>query len=323
VDHPDLSTHTATSTSTRKEAPVKSAGRVLDLIEELAAAPEGLPFGDLSRHLGLPKSSLHGLLTVLTERGYVAFDPEQRMYSLGIRVWEAGQAYVSHHNLEREALPVMRRVVEAINETVQLAVLDGIENVYLAKVDCSHPLRLQSEIGKRLHAHATGLGKVLLAFLPPDELRDRLAGQSLPLFTSNTIRDLDTLLPTLDEIRRRGFAMDNQEYTPGLVCVAVPIFDRDDRVPVALSASIPLSRAAPEQLAVALRSIAAASVELSHRLGKSRPDSRLATLATGEGAAPPPEWLPAQGGALDNTMRVGSHDHRLFDVRRDKGGGDA
>jgi DNA-binding IclR family transcriptional regulator len=284
VDHQVAATNPSSAIDARKEAQVKSAGRVLDLLVDLANAPDGMVFAELARRQQLPKSSLHGLLAVLTNRGFVEFEPQRRTYSLGIRTWEIGQAYLHHRDLIREALPLMERVVAEINETVQLAALDGIENVYLAKVDCSHPIRLQSEVGKRLHAHATGLGKVLLAFLPDAELRSRFDGDQLPAFNANTIREFSSLLLVLDLIRERGFALDDQEYTPGLRCVAVPVFDIDDSIPAALSASIPLMRADEDQLAIALRSIAAASIDISSRLGRAEPDRRLTALTHWQGA---------------------------------------
>jgi DNA-binding IclR family transcriptional regulator len=195
--------------------PVKSAVRVLDILEALAASPDGVSFSDLGRRLHLPKSSLHGLLATLTDNGYANFDPEQRTYSLGIRVWEQGQAYSRHRDLLREARRVMEGIVTAVNETVQLAALDGNENVYLAKVDCSHPVRLQSEVGGRLPAHATGLGKVLLAGLPPETLRARLDEHSLAAFTPWTVTDRSALLAELDVTRAQGFGVDDQEYTWG------------------------------------------------------------------------------------------------------------
>ncbi|MGH2560077.1 MAG: IclR family transcriptional regulator [Thermomicrobiales bacterium] len=281
----EIPTATATETIQAGQAQIKSAGRVLDIIEALAAAPAGLGFAELSRAQRVPKSSLHGLLSVLTARGYVSLDAQRRTYGLGIRVWEAGQAYLRHRDVVREALPVMEEIVREINETVQLATLDGIENVYLAKVDCSHPIRLQSEVGKRLFAHATGLGKVLLAHLPDDELRARLDGVALPSFTPNTINQLPDLLRVLETIRERGFAVDDQEYTPGLRCVAVPICDLDDdaAVTAALSASIPLMRAGSGQLEAALRAVAAGSIEISRRLGRAHANHRLVALTHWQG----------------------------------------
>ena len=128
----------------------KSAIRALDLIVALAGERRGLSFTELLRMLAVPKSSLHELLAVLTDRGFVEYERESRTYMLGIRVWENGQAYLRHHELVSMARPVMEHIVAQVNETVQVAVLDGVENVYLAKVDCSHPLRLQSDVGRRL-----------------------------------------------------------------------------------------------------------------------------------------------------------------------------
>lgn len=258
---------------------VKSAERVLDLFELLAREPAGLSFPQIQQRLQLPKSSLHELLQVLVGRSFLEFDSQQRTYVLGLRLWEAGQAYPQHHQLVREARPIMDGVVHEINETVQLAKLDGIENVYLDKVDCSHPLRLQSDVGKRLYAHATGLGKAMLAFLPPDELARRFKGQTLPRFTANTIADLGALEAELDATRARGFACDDQEYTPGLRCVAIPIRDAREQIVAAMSVSIPILRADSAPLGRALQLLAQAGLELSRRLGCPSYDERLSALA--------------------------------------------
>ncbi len=266
-----------------RPAHVKSASRALDIIEGLAAEPNGLAFTELARRQAIPKSSLHALLTVLTDRGYVELDAERRTYGLGIRTWEVGQAWATRRSLVDLAIPVMEQVVRNINETTQLAVLDGIENVYLAKVDCSHPIRLQSEVGKRLYAHATGLGKVLLAAHSDDDLRARYDGQPFPQVESSPIRSLDRLLQVVAGVRDRGFATDDQEYTPGLRCVAVPVYTGEHQVVASISAAIPLMRAGPEQMANALRTVAAASIDLSRALGATVPDPRLVGLTGWDG----------------------------------------
>lgn len=257
---------------------VKSAERVLDIIELLAREPGGLSFTALLRMLQLPKSSLHELLGVLMRRGYITLAADTRSYTLGLRVWESGQAYLRQHDLASEAKPIMDEIVRALNETVQLAVLDGIENVYLAIVNCTHAVRLQSEVGKRLYAHATGLGKLLLAHLGAEDLQQRLNGQALPRFTPNTVTELPALLAQLARIRQLGFAFDNQEYTPGLRCVAVPVTDYSGQVVAALSVSIPIMRAPSSPLYIALATLASHSLALSRRLGSSADDPRLLRL---------------------------------------------
>lgn len=257
---------------------VKSAERVLDIIETLVQEPAGLSFTALLRALQIPKSSLHELLDVLTRRGYIALDSDTRIYTLGLHLWESGQAYLQQHDLIGEARPVMDEIVRVLNETVQLAVLDGIENVYLAKVDCTHPVRLQSEVGRRLYAHATGLGKVLLAHLPPEELMRRLDGRTLPQFTTTTITTISALLAELVVIRQNGFALDNEEYTPGLRCVAVPISDHSGRTIAAMSVSIPMLRTHSSHLSDALCLLAKGSLSLARRLGSRADDTRLIQL---------------------------------------------
>ncbi len=283
VEHHEVPGSAKTASPGGKVAHVKSASRALDILEALAVAPDGVGFSDLARGRSIPKSSLHALLTVMTDRGYVEFDPERRTYELGIRTWEIGQAWRSQRDLIRKALPEMQRVVDAVNETVQLAVLDGIENVYLAKVDCSHPLRLQSEVGKRLYAHATGLGKVLLAARDDDDLHARFRHGPFPVVATSPIRSLADLLVAVARVRRLGFAVDDQEYTPGLRCVAVPVYDIDNQVIAALSASVPLMRANDALFEAALRQISLASIAISRALGSHVDDPRLAELTEWRG----------------------------------------
>ena len=257
---------------------VKSAGRALDLIEILAERSEGLSFTALLQTTGFPKSSLHALLAVLSARRYVQFDEATRLYTLGIQVWQNGQSFLGARDIVREVRPVMNEIAAALNETVQLARLDGTENVYLAKVDSTHPLRLQSEVGVRLSAHATGIGKALLANLSDDEVRHRFGEKPLRRMTQNTITNVAALLKELARIRAFGFAIDNEEYTPGLFCLAVPIYDHAGHALVAISTSVPIMRLSPEILTSGLSLLCKASIETTKRLGGQHCDARLQAL---------------------------------------------
>lgn len=221
---------------------VKSALRVLLLIELLTENPRGLTFPEIREQLDLPKSSLHGLLKVATDRGHLSFDESNRTYRLGVRQLEAGQAFFAGSDLREQALPVMERVRDQINETVQLSVLDGRENVYVAKVSATQALQLVSEVGSRLPAHATGLGKVLLAHLDPDELERRFEGVVFEQFTERTVGSLGELRTVLETIRRNGYGIDDGEYTDGVYCIAVPIFGVGPAPLAAMSVSIPTIR---------------------------------------------------------------------------------
>jgi DNA-binding IclR family transcriptional regulator len=198
---------------------------------------------------------------------------------LGIRTWEAGQAYARQHELVRHAESVMREVVAQINETIQLARLDGNENVYIAKVDSTHPLRLQSDVGGRLLAHATGLGKTLLAELPDAEVKARFAETGLPRMTENTLTSFKALLAELSATRERGFGIDNAEYTHGVFCLAAPIRAASGPARLALSITVPTLRASIDGLAAALSALARAAGEIAARTGGVASEPKLARLA--------------------------------------------
>jgi DNA-binding IclR family transcriptional regulator len=221
---------------------VKSAGRVLDVLEHLAAAPDGVSFPALCAELQVPKSSLHALLATLADRGWVYLHHSTRQYRIGVRAWQAGRSFSGLDALAQLAQPSLEAASAELNETVQLAVLDGVDNVYVAKVDSDHPLQLVSRVGSRLPAYATGLGKVLLADLAPDELRRRMRGVEFQRFTDRTITDLGALERALVEARANGFAQDEGEYTTGVFCVAVPIVDATGTVVAAMSCSVPSPR---------------------------------------------------------------------------------
>lgn len=219
--------------------PVKSAQRTIALIELLTKESGGLTFPELEERTGWPRSSLYNLLRTMAEQQHLSFDAITRRYQIGIRIWEAGEAFIRKHDLATVAQPFLQRASEELNETVQLAVLDGLENIYIAKVEANHPLKLVSEIGGRLPAYATGLGKVLLAALPERELLRRLENAKLESFTARTITNVDHLLHELREVRERGYATDTGEYTPGVYCVAVPVRRAHTNVVAAMSASVP------------------------------------------------------------------------------------
>jgi DNA-binding IclR family transcriptional regulator len=248
-------------------APVKSADRVLTLIELLTEHRDGLTFTQLQELTGWPRSSLYGLLRTMAERHHLEFDPHSQGYRVGVRLWEAGQAFNSGVEIVQVAMPHLREARERLGETVQLAVLDGVENIYIAKVDAKHALKLDSFVGARLPAHATGIGKVLLAGLTDEELDRRLQGIELIRYTATTISDVAALREVLNKIRAQGFATDDQEYTMGVRCYAVPISDVAGQVTAAISVSIPLARVSAGIDEAALSVLTEAAGRISAQLG--------------------------------------------------------
>lgn len=247
--------------------PVKSADRALTLIEVLTEHNGGLTFTELQELIGWPRSSLYGLVRTMSERNHLSLDPRTQKYRIGVRIWEAGQAFKQGLDIADLAVPHLQAAKDRLGETVQLAVLDGVENVYIAKAEASHTLRLESFVGARLPAYATGIGKVLLAGLDEAELDRRLRYVKLKPHTATTITDMAILRNVIRETRERGFGIDNQEFTLGVCCFAVPVFDNSGRVIASMSASIPSVRISDGIEERALSVLGDTATQLSAQLG--------------------------------------------------------
>ena len=246
---------------------VKSAQRALMVLELLTRSEKPLSFGEIGAELSYPRSSLFGLLRTLQDRNWIELDEQTRRYRLGIRTMEAGNAYLRSIDLVQLAHPHMVRVRDAIEETVQLSVLDGRFNIYLGKVEGKQTLRLASEVGRRLEAHTTALGKVMLAGLNDQEFERLFDGIALEGYTAATITDLVQLQAELMAIRRRGYATDEEEHTLGVRCVALPVRNHTGLTVAALSVSFPSVRYSDERAERARDLLTEAVAAVSQGLG--------------------------------------------------------
>jgi IclR family transcriptional regulator, blcABC operon repressor len=199
---------------------VTRAAAILDALAEHPAAPTSL--SDLARRLALPKSSVANICAALVDAGLVR--RAGAGFALGRRLAELGGAYLATVDQVQEFYDLADRLPVASEETTQMALLDGLEVTYLARHDGRQPIRLASEIGRRLPASCTALGKATLAALDPADLSERLRGvEALPTLTPNSHRRVAELLDDLDEVRRRGHAIDNEETAEGIICLGVAI----------------------------------------------------------------------------------------------------
>ncbi len=245
---------------------VKSADRLMTLLEYLADVGEAT-FQSITTDLSLPNSSAHQLLLNVTRRGFAEYNATSRMYRLGIRVWELGQAYNRAGDLATLAQPLMDDLVGVVDETVQLARLDGMEEVHIAFSETSHPVKLYSAVGLRLPAHVTGLGKALLSGLTDAEIRDLYRDAELERFTDKTITDVERLILSIHKIRSRGQAADIEEYAIGCRCVARPIHNSDGAVIAAMSVSVPTPRYSPGLGRQIMKSLTSTVQEIERKIG--------------------------------------------------------
>jgi DNA-binding IclR family transcriptional regulator len=230
---------------------VQSLDRALSILDVLRLSEVDLALGDVAARTGLPKSTTHRLLSTLERRGLVARDPIAGTYRLATKTFPPVGAG-----------PGVRGILEDLaarsGETANLGAPIGREVLYVDRADSPHALRWQLGVGSRVPVHCSGMGKAILAFLSPAEVSRRLP-RRLEAFTENTITSRAILLEELGRIRRRGYALDSEEFMDGVRCVAVPVLGPDREVGHAISLAGPAFRLTPrraEQQVSALREAA-------------------------------------------------------------------
>jgi IclR family transcriptional regulator, acetate operon repressor len=225
--------------------PVKSAVRTAELLDYLARNEGPHSLTALQQQLGYPKSSLHVLLRTLVDLGWLETDITGTLYRIGMRALLAGTSYINTDEVVRLSREVLDWVAEETTQTVHLARLDDTDIVYLATRASRHYLRPFSRVGQRLPAYATSLGKALLAARTDGEVRGLLP-DPMEALTPNTLTDIDALLADLSRTRERGYSIDHEENTLGLMCFGVALPYREPPRD-AISCSIPVALMDPEQ----------------------------------------------------------------------------
>jgi IclR family KDG regulon transcriptional repressor len=243
---------------------VRNAAR---LLKAFLTREESIGVSELARRLDLGKSNVHRLLSTLVTEGLVEQDPRTGGYRLGIVMFELGEAVKVHMDLHAAAGPVLAHLREQTGESSQVGVLDGDEVVYVDRLESAHSLRLFTETGRRVPAHCTSSGKVLLAHSPEHDREAFLGRRGLARLTPHTITDAAALRDELATVRARGWAEAINEREIGVASIAAPIRDIHGDVVAAISIGAPVARFG----AVPRRRIARALVEageaVSRRLG--------------------------------------------------------
>lgn len=262
-----------TRTRTQVES-VRALDRGLAILETLARDGE-LSLTQLAERVNLPNSTTYRLLETLRKRGFATQSPETGLYRVGIRALEVGGSFAVRLRLHEVALPAMKALVDEVNETVNLAVLDGRDAVYVGQVEGRQLVRMFTQIGARTPLHCTGVGKVLLAWRSPEEVQGLLGEGPYRAYTPHTITRIEPLLEELARVRQRGYAVDNEERELGVRCVAAPIRDLSGQVVAALSLSAPASRLGDERASALASRVQAAARQISGWLGyRSRDEGR-------------------------------------------------
>lgn len=218
----------------------KPTKRVVDILIYVAKIKNGCNLTEISRVLGLPKSTISPILKTLNELKLIQQNKDNLKYTIGINTFKVGNQFLSDLNIIDIIKFHMRTIVKECNEICQLGILDGTDVVYIAKVDSAQPIKLTSSVGKALPAHCTALGKILLSSYNNKELKD-LYENGFESLTNKSITDIEILLKQVNNIRKTNFAYETGESNPQIECLAVPIFSKN-KIFASMSVSIPLFR---------------------------------------------------------------------------------
>ena len=235
---------------------VQSVERIFQLIEQLAAHPTGVSLQKLAGETGLAKSTVHRLLASLVSLGYAAQEPETGRYRLTLKMFELSSGIVNSMEIMDVAKAHLERLSQRTGEAVHLVIRDAQDIVYIYKTE-SGPMRMSSRVGLRSPLYCTGVGKAILATLPPEEVEDVWNHSSLKKLTSRTVVDLTEMQDQLAEVRANGYAIDDEENEMGVRCVAVAIPGPDGRAESAFS----ISGLAPYMTPERIRRVAALALD--------------------------------------------------------------
>ena len=212
-----------------------SIERAFAILEYLDGSRRGRNISELSRTLGIPKSTTHVIVRLLQRLGYLSLDECKRQYSLGLKVYGLGRGLMKSFNLPDKALGPMKWLVEATRCTSQLAVLAEDQAMYVQKVEGPGLIQFNSYVGKRTNLHCTGVGKVLLAYAPEEKQEHILNRRSFARYTIKTITSPGALRKELVKVRQRGYALDDEEEELEVRCVAAPVFNQNGECVAALA----------------------------------------------------------------------------------------
>lgn len=219
-----------------------SAERSLRLLALLANEGRALSLADLAAQLSLPKGTAHRICTQLLATGFLARDVDERMFSVGPALRQLAFDTLNHGVVRGLRHEVLSELVRQVGETCNFTTLDGVQVLYLDRVEAQWPLRLTLDVGSHVPLHCTASGKLFLAQMEKKE-RDAVIGQvTLARMTANTITDADQLRAECEVIARRGYSTDREEFIAGLVAVAVPVFDAAGKQRAAIAVHAPTAR---------------------------------------------------------------------------------
>jgi len=242
--------------------------RTLSILETVAHSTGGLTNSDISRRLKLPKSSASYILRILENRGYLTRETNSGKYRLGLKLMGLTRESATHTDIREVAKPIMESFVKRTNLSTHLAVLDNGRAVYVEKVENANSfIKMDIWVGHRLPVHSTAIGKVLLSQMTEAEVLAILELRGMEKKAPKTITNAKRFLKELEKVRTYGFAMDNEENSPGVRCIASPIFDAQGKIVAALGTSDTIIRLDESHLPKVVEMVKKSAAQISNLIG--------------------------------------------------------
>jgi IclR family transcriptional regulator, acetate operon repressor len=252
----------------RDHGGIQALDRAFLILDVMADAGGEAKLTEIAASAGLNVSTCHHLISTLHNWGYVSRGINSRSYVLGSRILHLSAACLRQVDLPRRAQSFVDRLNDQTREAVQLAIMQDTNLVHILRREARHAVRVEAGFGGNANAaHATATGKAILAWLPPTELDRIVADKGLTAFTPNTITDIEKLKEELRLVRRNGYAIDREEFRPGVICLGAAIRDHAGAVVGSISVSSPAFRSTPEYIEQMKVHLIAAADELSIELG--------------------------------------------------------
>ncbi len=248
---------------------IKSLDRAIDILELVVGKENGMGVTEISRELDIHKSTVYRLLDTLKYRGYLEKNEDNHKYFAGINLFELSSKVLNDIDSRIRVRPYLEELMQKTKETIHLGILDGGEVIYLDKVESTATIRMYSQVGKRVPAHSTSLGKAIMAHISEERVKEILQEKGMEGKTKNTITDLDKFLDHLKKVRKQGYAVDDEEQEEDIRCIAGPIFNHRGDVVAAFSISAPITRMTEKRMEELAKLVVEYSNKMSRSLGYS------------------------------------------------------
>jgi IclR family transcriptional regulator, KDG regulon repressor len=258
---------------------VPAVDRAIDLLHAIARAGRPLTLSELSEITSTSRSTAYNTLATLQAHGFVEKNPRFKTYRLGLALFELGNAYLAQVSLTPAFMECAEHLVAAPGEAVKLAMRDGRDVVFLATQEGPHSVYTVAQAGSRLPAHASAVGKVLLAPLSDAELDTLYTDYEFPVRTPHTIATLAALQEEVRFARLNGHAFDREESALGVNCIAAPVYDHTQTVVAAMSVGVPTYRFSADRFDELTELVIRSAQQLSHTLGWREPSTDIPSLS--------------------------------------------